>query len=115
MFWIVVRILVACSLVVCVPKLSDWCPSMSGIIGVMPVFSLLFLLCIYFDYGGRENVKVVEYVKTAAIGMIPGGLLYLGIFCALEKWGMNIPAAIGVGVGIWLTFTIVYQMLMKMA
>ena len=111
MLFTTLKIAVAALLVVGVPKLSDWCPSMSGVIGVMPVFSLLFLLCVYFENG--SNRKIVDYSATAAIGMIPAALFYLSIYYALAKGGLNILAAIGIGAGVWLISTFVYQILVQ--
>ena len=111
MFFTLLKIILACILVIGVPKISEYWPSMSGVIGVMPVFSLLFLLCVYIGNGGER--RIVEYSATAAIGMIPACLLYLGIFYSIDKGGMNTLTAVGVGSGIWLIAVFIYQMAIK--
>ena len=99
------KFVVAGVLVISIPKISDWCPSMSGIIGAMPTVSFLCLLSIYFNTGSQY--EVIKYSKTAAIGMILGCLFYLGVLYAMKN-GINISGAIGIGVGIWIVATMIY-------
>ena len=99
------KFVVAGVLVISIPKISYWCPSMSGVIGAMPAVSFLCLLSICFKNG--NSYEAVNYSKTAAFGMVLGCLFYLGIHCALKK-GINIPGAIGIGAGIWIVATMIY-------
>lgn len=105
---IILKIITASTLVVLIPKLVQYWPAISGMVGVMPTLSLLFFVCTYFE-NGKEKATI--YTQGAAIGMIPAALLYVAIFFGLRN-GLDVGTSVGLGMGVWVCSACLYQILL---
>ena len=86
-------------------------PSMSGLIGVMPLTGALVLIWMYIENKGNSEV-MQNFTKGAIWGIVPSILFFLVALICFRK---NLPLAfvLSASFGVWLCGAVVHQLLLK--
>jgi hypothetical protein len=86
-------------------------PSMAGLIGVMPLTSVLVLVWVYVENNGDKTV-MHDYVTGSLLGIVPTILFFLVVLIGFKK-GFPLYGVLLGGFAAWLTGAVVHQFLLR--
>ena len=107
---LMIRLLISVAIIILCTQIGRKFPAVSGLIGAMPVLSVIILVWIYSDNPG--NFKLMEdYTKAALWGIAPSILFFLAAYvCFLNQYSLGM--ALAAGFSAWLIGAFVHQWLL---
>lgn len=107
---LIIRLLISVAIIILCTQIGRKFPSISGLIGTMPVLSVIILVWIYSENPG--NFKLMEdYTKAALWGIAPSILFFLVAYvCFLNQYSLGM--ALTAGFSAWLIGAFVHQWLL---
>jgi uncharacterized membrane protein (GlpM family) len=86
-------------------------PSLAGLIGVMPITSVLVLIWVYIENNGDK--AVMKNLATGSLfGLIPAILFFVAIYVGFRK-ELSLPVVLSAGFAIWFAGAFMHRMLLK--
>ena len=86
-------------------------PSLSGLIGTMPLTGALILVWIYLDNSG-DQIVMRNYAVGALFGIAPSILFFLVAFIGFEK-GFPLQLVLPSSIAAWLMGAVVHQYFLR--
>lgn len=101
-----VKVLVSAAVISVVSSLAKKQPMWAGWIAALPLVTLLSIAWLMAEK--QRNEEITHLVSGVLLGMVPTALLLLGTWISLKK-GIGVLPSVGIGVIIWVIYTLVFK------
>jgi uncharacterized membrane protein (GlpM family) len=111
MMQIVIKAIISVAVILTATGIAKKFPSMAGLIGVMPITSVLVLIWVYMENNGDKGV-MKDFAMGSLFGLAPSILFFIAIFFGFRK-GLSLPVVLSGGFAVWLAGAFVHRLLIK--
>jgi hypothetical protein len=86
-------------------------PSLAGLIGVMPLTSVLVLVWVYLENNG-DSAVMGGFATGSLLGIVPTALFFLIVLIGFRK-GLPLYMVLSGGFAAWLIGAVLHQIILK--
>ncbi len=108
---LIIKTAISLMIILIASAVSKKHPSLSGLIGVMPLTGALVLIWVYLENKG-EPVILQNFAKGALWGLLPTILFFISVFFCLKK-GFPLYVVLPISFGIWGVGAVFHQFFLK--
>ncbi|KKI92749.1 hypothetical protein WQ54_07635 [Bacillus sp. SA1-12] len=101
-----IKVVVSAIIIALVSGLARKNPLLAGFIAAFPITSMLSIA--WLSYEKRSELEISKFLINVLWGIIPT-VLFLGITVLCLKKGITLVFSLGIGFGLWLVFTMIFQ------
>ena len=111
MIQVIVKAVLSVAIILTATGVARRFPSLAGLIGVMPITSVLVLVWVYIENKG--NKEVMQTVTTGSLyGLMPAALFFLVALVGFQR-GFPLPVVLAVSFGAWLAGAYLHQIVLR--
>lgn len=111
MIQIIIKVVLSVTIILAATGLARRFPSLAGLIGVMPITSVLVLVWVYIENKG-DRMVMQNFAVGSLWGLGPAILFFLAALIGFQK-GFSLPVVLSVSFGFWLLGAFVHQLILR--
>jgi uncharacterized membrane protein (GlpM family) len=108
---ILIKAIISVAVILTATGVAKKFPSMAGLIGVMPITSVLVLIWVYIENNGDKTV-MKDLAIGSLFGLIPAFMFFIAVYLGFKKeW--SLPFVLSSGFIVWLAGAFVHRMILR--